>query len=222
MFVRFRETGRRLQVSLVETRRDGGKVRHEHVAMLGSVGVPAVVAERLAFWEVLHQRLSRLSNRVNSAAQGKIMGAVHARIPMVLPEEVRALQLKKAEEVERQWSTLLECSEETLAGHKAMATNLKAQIADGETAVAALGSQATRAKERISRLQAGESVAGIDKPLTAKELIEQFGFTASKIRHMQVLAALGDEEFEEYLREVGKPQDAWEHAVARSVARRRA
>jgi hypothetical protein len=58
----FREAGRRLQVSLVETRRHGGKVRHEHVAMLGSVALPAAVADRLAFWEGLHQRLSRLSN----------------------------------------------------------------------------------------------------------------------------------------------------------------
>lgn len=49
MFVRFREAGRRLQVSLVETRRHGGKVRHEHVAMLGSVELPATVADRLAF-----------------------------------------------------------------------------------------------------------------------------------------------------------------------------
>ena len=32
MFVRFRQSARRLQLSLVETRRDGSKVRHEHIA----------------------------------------------------------------------------------------------------------------------------------------------------------------------------------------------
>jgi hypothetical protein len=37
MFVRFRETGRRLQCSLIETRRVDGKVRHEHIASLGSI-----------------------------------------------------------------------------------------------------------------------------------------------------------------------------------------
>jgi hypothetical protein len=37
MFVRFRQTPRRLQASLVETRRSNGKVRHEHIASLGSV-----------------------------------------------------------------------------------------------------------------------------------------------------------------------------------------
>lgn len=40
MFVRFRSSSRRLQVSLVETRRIDGKVRHEHVASFGSVIEP--------------------------------------------------------------------------------------------------------------------------------------------------------------------------------------
>jgi len=35
MFVRFRETDCRLQASLSATRRDAGRVRHEHVAGLG-------------------------------------------------------------------------------------------------------------------------------------------------------------------------------------------
>ena len=34
MFVRFRETPYGLQVSLIQTRREGGKVRHEHIAGL--------------------------------------------------------------------------------------------------------------------------------------------------------------------------------------------
>jgi hypothetical protein len=44
MFVRFRQTDYRLQVSLVETRRLDGKVRHEHIAGLGSVECPPSVA----------------------------------------------------------------------------------------------------------------------------------------------------------------------------------
>jgi hypothetical protein len=35
MFVRFRDLPRRLQVTLSETHRQGGKGRHEHVASLG-------------------------------------------------------------------------------------------------------------------------------------------------------------------------------------------
>lgn len=37
MFVRFRQTRKRLQASIIETRRADGKVRHEHIAGLGSV-----------------------------------------------------------------------------------------------------------------------------------------------------------------------------------------
>ena len=37
MFVRFRKSLRRLDVSLAETRRVGGKVRQEHVASLGKL-----------------------------------------------------------------------------------------------------------------------------------------------------------------------------------------
>src|SRR5215208_4526979 len=97
MFVRFRQTKYRLQVSLVETRRVGGKVRHEHVAGLGSVELPLSVEGRLAFWQRLHQRLGRLSNRIGASAQAKILGDVHTRIPMVTADEQRALQLENAE-----------------------------------------------------------------------------------------------------------------------------
>jgi hypothetical protein len=50
MFVRFRHQGRRLQPSLMQTRRVDGKVRSEHIASLGSVDVDVSVRERLAFW----------------------------------------------------------------------------------------------------------------------------------------------------------------------------
>jgi len=72
MFVRFRQTKHHLQVSLVETRRIDGRVRQEHVASLGSVPAPPSLQDRLTFWQRLHERLSRLSNRVPGDIQGKI------------------------------------------------------------------------------------------------------------------------------------------------------
>jgi hypothetical protein len=72
MFTRFRPTENRLQVSLAETRRVAGKVRQEHIAGLGSVGVPPTVADRLVFWRKVEDRLAKLGNRV---------GSLHARIP---------------------------------------------------------------------------------------------------------------------------------------------
>ena len=100
-FVRFRQTPSRLQVSLVEGRRVGGKVRHEHIASLGSILVPATIADRVAFWRLLHERLAKLSNRIGADEQGKILGAIHARIPMVTIDELRTLQRENAQADEK-------------------------------------------------------------------------------------------------------------------------
>jgi hypothetical protein len=92
MFVRFRQTryrqrdgGHRLQVSIVETHRVDGRVRHEHMASLGSIETPPSVADRIAFWQRVHDRFGKLSNRIDPATQGKLRGDIHARIPMVTP-----------------------------------------------------------------------------------------------------------------------------------------
>jgi hypothetical protein len=93
MFVRFRvtknfrETKTRLRVSLVETRRIEGKVRQVHMASLGSVPMPPEVDDRLAFWQRLHGRLADLANRLDGEKQAKVLGEVHARIPMVAADK---------------------------------------------------------------------------------------------------------------------------------------
>jgi hypothetical protein len=93
MFVRFRSyTSAAMQVSIVETRRTGGKVRHEHVAGLGSIEMPPTVSGRVAFWRALHERLGRLGNRLDPETQARLLGSVHERIPMVTPDEQRILQ----------------------------------------------------------------------------------------------------------------------------------
>jgi hypothetical protein len=56
MFVRFRQQGRRLQPSLMQTRRVAGKICNEHIASLGSVDADVSVRERLAFWAKLPNR----------------------------------------------------------------------------------------------------------------------------------------------------------------------
>ena len=90
MFVHFRETPYRLAMSLVENRRENGRICHEHVASLGSIETPPSVDARIEFWRELHDRLAELSNRLDAETRGKVMVAVHARVPMVTPEEQRA------------------------------------------------------------------------------------------------------------------------------------
>jgi hypothetical protein len=84
MFVRFRQAEHRLQLSLVETQRDGDTVRHEHVGSLGTIATPPTVADRAAFWEQLIKRLAALGERVDYAA---VIAAIAARVPPVTDAE---------------------------------------------------------------------------------------------------------------------------------------
>jgi hypothetical protein len=59
---------------------------------------------------------SRASNRIDAEAHGKILGSVHARIPMVAIDEQRALQLQNAEADEKLWTSLQDMSAEQAEG----------------------------------------------------------------------------------------------------------
>ena len=65
MHVRARLHRRRIQISLVDTRRGDGKVQQEHIASLGSVPPEMTPADRLAFSTQVHPRLARLNNRLD-------------------------------------------------------------------------------------------------------------------------------------------------------------
>jgi hypothetical protein len=125
MFARFRRVEShiqtRLQVSVAQSRRAEGRVRVEHIAALGSVGDPATIAERVAFWGNLHCRLDGLSNRIGEDDRAKILGAIHARIPMVTVDEQRALQRKNAEADAMIWVALQDMSAEMATGQRGLA-----------------------------------------------------------------------------------------------------
>jgi hypothetical protein len=104
MLVHFRETPYGLAMSLVESRRENGKVRHDFVASLGSLETPPSVTARVEFWRGLHERLDQLSNRLDAETRGKVIGAVHSRVPMVTSDEQRALQLEAKGDA-GQWAT---------------------------------------------------------------------------------------------------------------------
>jgi hypothetical protein len=150
MFVRFRQTPSRLQVSVVEGRRVGGKVRHEQIAGLGSILVPAAIADRVAFWARLHQRFARLSNRIGAEDQEKIIGSVHARIPMITIDDMRAVQRENAEADEKFWSGLQDMNAGMAEGHKEVAANSARIAADAEAGAAAAAEKAAVAKDRIA------------------------------------------------------------------------
>src|ERR1700733_5312265 len=108
MFVRFRETATSLQATLIETHRVDGKVRHEHVASLGSIPWPAKTADRITFWQKLHERFAKLSNRLTDDQRAAVMGAIHARIPITAAEDQHAVQLDNAKAEASFWDSLAE------------------------------------------------------------------------------------------------------------------
>jgi hypothetical protein len=95
MLVRFRQTAAGLQCSLVETRRIDGKVRYEQVASLGAVSRSPSVGDRLAFWRRVYEQLAELADRIDAETQGQIISSVHARVPIVTPNEQRALRVRQ-------------------------------------------------------------------------------------------------------------------------------
>ena len=139
MFVRFRQTPYGLQVSLIQTRREDGKVRHEHIAGLGAIAIPASAADRIAFWRRLHDRLSALSNRIVDE-QSKILDAVHERIPMPTPDELRDVQLENAQGGSALLGGAARVHTDTIEGHKG-------DVAAAERAIA--NSEASAAKARV-------------------------------------------------------------------------
>jgi len=182
MFVRFRRT-RRLQASLIETRRIAGKVQQEHVAGLGSIDVELSVADRITFWQQLHPRLDRLSNRLDAEALTKVLGKVHARIPMVTIEEIRALQLENAEADERLWRSLAEAQTERAKENRQLAATIEQAAIEAEARAESARAGAEAAKDRVDRLKRGEVVAGgFGRPLDVERIFRQAGMTPADIK----------------------------------------
>jgi hypothetical protein len=77
----------RLEVSIVETCREGGKIRQKHVASLGSVA--GDLTAHAAFWEECEARLARLANRLGPELD-RLREAIAARIPRPTEAEIDA------------------------------------------------------------------------------------------------------------------------------------
>lgn len=220
MFVRFRAGRRRLALSLVETKRVDGRVRHEHVATLGSIDAPETIRSRITFWAQLHGRLTALGNRLGPDDQAKIMGAIHARVSMPTLDEQREVKLENAKAGERTWSALRDMSAERAQGHEDLSQSAAAMAAKDREAAAATGAQATEASERVGRLERGDDVpGGLGKPLDFESAVRAAGFTNSQLRHMQDVSAAADAfGLERVLEALLKSKDQAERRVLRQMA----
>ena len=168
---------------MVGTHRAGGRVRHSHVAGLGSIGISPSPADRNAFWTKLHQRLAALANRIGAKAHGAILAAVHARIPMPTPDDQRMVLIENVRADARLWDALADMQAGDIEGHKALAASLLRTIPDREAAAADAAGKARAAAERLARAERGEDVGGIGKRMTRKALIAAIGWRPADIRH---------------------------------------
>jgi hypothetical protein len=95
--------------------------------------VPATIADPVVFWRRLHERLAKLSNRIGADEQGKILGAIHVRIPMVTIDELRTLQRENSEADEKFWAGLQGMNAELAEEHKEVAAKSARLAADAES-----------------------------------------------------------------------------------------
>jgi hypothetical protein len=143
----------RLQVQLLENRRDGSNVCQEHVATLGAiaawllpefwVGIDAAaqikadnwdiysVQARLAFWEAAKPRLDRLANRLDPKA---VRMEIHRRIPW--PKQAER-EIAEAREDFRSWSARHQMSITVAERHEKLAATATAAKARERASVAA-------------------------------------------------------------------------------------
>ena len=121
-----------------------------------SVDADVSVRERLAFWAKLPDRLARLGNRVRPDEHGKIYGALHAHIPMVTPDEQRAIQEENAKDDERFWEAMRDMDASMVEGHKALIVTAEAKIAEVAPKVAKAAERRETAKDRLEKIRRGE------------------------------------------------------------------
>jgi hypothetical protein len=227
MFVRLRQQGRRLQASLMQTRRVSGKMRSEHIASLGSVDAELSVRQRLAFWAKLPERLARLANRVGPDDQAKIYGALHARIPMVTPDEQRTVQEENAEGDERFWEAMRDMGTASVEEHRALIARTETKIAEHAPKAAEAGERAQAAKNRLERIRRGENVpGGLGKPFDVRAALKAEGFTERDLRRMRLLASLTEAEMKQASAKagaevVGAADRAIKHEARRIIRARR-
>jgi hypothetical protein len=180
------------------------------------------VADRITFWARLHERLSKLSNRIDAADHGKLLGAIHARVPMVTTDEQRALQLENAKADADFWNRLSDMHGATAADHKGLAARAERSAAEGEVERAKAAEHAARAKERIERIERGDNVEGglSKQQIDIKAVLIDAGWTKADFRRARRLAELGDRASEEVSAEVMRRHKRGEDVAIRAVHRK--
>lgn len=214
------------------TRRVAGKTRSEHIASLGSVDAHVSVRGRLAFWSKLPAVLERLGNRVGPDGRGKFYGALHARIPMVTPDDQRSIQEENAKDDERFWDGLHDMNASLAEGYKAHIAKAEMKLAELQPEVANAAERHDAAKDRLEKIRRGENVeGGLGARFEYDDMIamlKAMGFTPRDFRRTKLMHSLTEAEFEALFkpphstRWLKAPSDAVDREARRIIRARRA
>jgi hypothetical protein len=168
MFVRFRVVRHRLVVNLVETRREGGKVKSAHIARLGSAALPEPISvgERLLFWSDLKDRwrelIDRLGNRVSADDRKKALAAIHVRIPKPTAAEAQTLRIEAMRDKVEMWERLGASSARSIEGERKLIATCERSIAEDQVLADEAAQKAHLARMFTLKLANGERITDDD------------------------------------------------------------
>jgi hypothetical protein len=157
-----------LVVNLVETRREGGKIKSAHIARLGSVALPEPIEAgvRILFWADLKDRwrdiIDRLGNRVSADDRKKALAAIHARIPKPSEAELQAARAEGARAVVSNWEGLRGLHTNSIERERKHIASAEKRIAEEKAAVDALAPDIYDAQRRALKVFAGERIKDDD------------------------------------------------------------
>ena len=129
--------------------------------------------------------MAKLGNRIDAATQAKLLGDIYARIPMVMIDERRALQLDNAKVDAQAWDIIADLHAGTVEGQAGLIASAEHAKAGAATEQAKAAAEADRSKDRIARVERGENVdGGLGKPVVFDEqFLLKAGFTKAFIEH---------------------------------------
>jgi hypothetical protein len=196
-------------------------LRQQTKVRLAEIDTPTP-ADRLVFWTRLHERLATLANRIDRDAQGAILAALHARIPMPTPDDQRAVQRENAQADATIWEGLNGAYAAEIADTKALIATLTRTVADREAEAAKTADKAQAAAERLAKAERGEDAGSIGKPMTHKEIAAAIGWTASHQRHAERLIEIEEiGAHDALIADIMKRRERAEKAAARAILRKR-
>ena len=111
-----------------------------------------------------------------------------------------AVQEENFKDDERFWDTMRDLNAASVEEHKSLIASAEAKLKGHESAAADAGEKLETAKNRLQRLQRGESVSGgLGKKLDIVAIMKAAGITPGDLRRMRLYGSLTKTEFESLL-----------------------